>query len=91
MFKNRGLAFKLGLGFGLAILFTIIVAGVGYKSLDMLLSRSKKMETVNSISDAITAARMDMLYYINNKEAARLDSFRKHLGSAKDMAQTLKR
>jgi methyl-accepting chemotaxis protein len=91
MFKNRGLAFKLGLGFGLAILFTVIVAGVGYKSLDMLLSRSKKMRTVNSISDAIVSARMDMLYYMNNKDATRLESFRKYLGSAKDMAQSLKR
>jgi len=91
MFKNRGLAFKLGLGFGLAILFTILVAGVGYESLSMLLSRSQKMDTVNSISDAIMGARMDMLYFMNTNDAKRLENFHKHLDSAKDMAQTLKR
>ncbi|WP_300159384.1 methyl-accepting chemotaxis protein [Solidesulfovibrio sp.] len=91
MFKNRGLAFKLSLGFCLLIVFTVIVAAVAYKSQDALLDRTNKMDTVNTISDAITAARMDMLYYMNSDETARLDSFRKRLGTAKDMAQNIKR
>jgi methyl-accepting chemotaxis protein len=90
MFKNRSLAFKLGLGFGLLILFTIAVAVVGGVSLNRLLERSGKMETVNAISGDITKARMDMLYYMNTKDAARLDVFRKNLSAAKDKAQNLK-
>lgn len=90
MFKNRGLAFKLGLGFGLLILFTLAVAVIGYMSLDQLLSRSDKMEAVNDISDSITNARMNMLYFTNSKDPARLDAFRKDLGKAKEKAQALK-
>lgn len=90
MFKNRSLAFKLGLGFGLLILFTITVAVVGGVSLNRLLERSGKMETVNTISDSITKARMDMLYYMNTKDPSRLDVFRKNLSAAKDKAQNLK-
>ncbi|EFL49205.1 methyl-accepting chemotaxis sensory transducer [Solidesulfovibrio fructosivorans JJ]] len=90
MFKNRSLAFKLGLGFGLLIVFTVLVAGVGYVSLDQLMARSSKMEIVNEISDAITAARMDVLYFMNSKDRARLESFRKHLANARAQAQALK-
>ncbi|MYL84028.1 HAMP domain-containing protein [Desulfovibrio aerotolerans] len=90
MFHNRGLAFKLGTGFGLLILFSIAVAGIGYSSLAKLISRSDKMETVTAISDGVQIARMDMLYFINTKDAGKLDAFRKHLGVAKDKAQALK-
>ncbi len=91
MFKNRGLAFKLSLGFCLLIVFTVVVAAVAYRSQQALLERTNKMDSVNAVSDAIAFARMDVLYYLNTEEAARLDSFRKHLDTAKDMAQTLKR
>lgn len=90
MFKNRGLAFKLGFGFGLLILFTLLVAGVGYLSLDQLLGRSAKMETVNTVSEAITRARMDMLYFMNTKDAGRIKTFRDNLARAKEQAQALK-
>uniref|UniRef100_I2Q2F6 Methyl-accepting chemotaxis protein n=1 Tax=Desulfovibrio sp. U5L TaxID=596152 RepID=I2Q2F6_9BACT len=90
MFKNRGLAFKLGLGFGLLILFTVAVAVVGYLSLDQLLSRSNKMEAVNDISSDVTDARLDALYYLLNKESSRVESFRKALGGSMAKAQSLK-
>ncbi len=90
MLKNRGLAFKLGLGFGLLILFTIAVSVVGYWSLDQLLSRSSKMQAVNEISDGITNARLNMLYFTNFKDQTRLDAFRKDLGGAKEKALALK-
>jgi len=90
MFHNRGLAFKLGTGFGLLILFSIVVSAIGYTSLGKLISRASKMDTVNSISDGVQNARMDMLYFINTKDAGKLDAFRKHLGEARDKAQALK-
>jgi len=90
MFHNRGLAFKLGTGFGLLILFSIVVAGIGYLSLGKLISRADKMGTVNDISDGVQNARMDMLYFISMKDTGKLDAFRKHLGVAKDKAQALK-
>ncbi|MFP5258116.1 MAG: methyl-accepting chemotaxis protein [Acidobacteriota bacterium] len=90
MFRNRGLAFKLGTGFGLLILFCIVVSGIGYLSLGKVISRAEKMDVVNTISDGVQNARMDMLYFISSKDTAKLDAFRKHLGEARDKAQTLK-
>ena len=90
MFRNRGLAFKLGAGFALLILFTIVVSSIGYMSLGDVLSRVDKTDKVNTISKGVTNARMDMLYFINNKDASKIDSFRKHLGNARDSAQSLK-
>ena len=90
MFHNRGLAFKLGTGFGLLILFSVVVSAIGYTSLGKLISRASKMETVNSISDGVQNARMDMLYFINSKDAGKLDAFRKHLSEARDKAQALR-
>ena len=90
MLKDRGLAFKLGLGFGLLILFTLAVAVVGYLGLSGLMDRAKKVDTVNAISDGVTTARLDMLYFASTKDPARLEAFRKHLGTARDQAQALK-
>ncbi|HML55560.1 MAG TPA: methyl-accepting chemotaxis protein [Solidesulfovibrio magneticus] len=91
MFKNRGLAFKLGSGFGLLICLTLIVSGIGYNGLGDLMSRVDKMDAVTAISDNVLNARMDMLYFMQSKDNARLEAFRKHLGLAKDKAQTLRR
>lgn len=90
MFRNRGLAFKLGTGFGLLILFSVVVSAIGYSSLGKLISRADKMDTVNTISDGVQNARMDVLYFINTKDTGKLDAFRKHLGEARDKAQALK-
>jgi methyl-accepting chemotaxis protein len=90
MFKNRGLAFKLGSGFGLLILLSLVVSGIGYNSLGDLIARVDKMDAVNGISENVLNARMDMLYFINSKDATKLDAFRKHLGLAKESAQSLK-
>ena len=90
MFRNRGLAFKLGSGFALLIFFTIAVSYIGYMSLGDVLSRVNKTEMVNTISDGVTSARLDMLYFISTKDTAKIDSFRKHLGNARDSAQSLK-
>lgn len=90
MFANRGIAFKLGLGFALLIIFTVAIAGVGYVGLNDLLTRSAKMDAVGAISDAITNARMDMLYFMNTKEFGRKDAFTKNLTKARENAQNLK-
>jgi len=90
MFAKRGIAFKLGLGFALLIIFTVAVAGVGYLGLSDLLTRSAKMDAVGDISGAITSARMDMLYFMNSKDIGRKESFVKSLAKARENAQNLK-
>ncbi len=90
MFKNRGLAFKLGSGFGLLIMFSIVVSLVGYKGLGDMLVRTEKMQLVGEVNDGVSVARMDALYFLNTRELSRADTFRKHLAEARDTAQRVK-
>jgi len=90
MLANRGIAFKLGSGFALLIVFTVAVAIVAYLGLDGMMSRSSKMDAVNDISDTITNARLDMLNYVATNDARQLDSLRKLLAKARGNAQALK-
>lgn len=90
MLSNRGIAFKLGLGFALLILFTLAVAVIAYFGFDGLMMRSNKMDAVNSISDTITNARLDMYGYMVTNDSSRLDALRKLLAKAKNSTQALK-
>jgi len=90
MLANRGIAFKLGSGFALLIVFTVAVAIVGYMGLGGMMSRSSKMDAVNAISDTITNARMNMLNYIATNDSGRLEALHKQLVGARENAQALK-
>jgi hypothetical protein len=90
MLANRGIAFKLGLGFALLILFTVAVAVVGYLGLGGMLARSAKMDAVGAISENITSARMNMLYYMVSSDSTRVEALRKNLVKAREETQALK-
>jgi len=90
MFKNRGLAFKLGVGFGLIILFVLTVGVVGYLGLGGLVERADKMDAFNDISDCVTTARRHLLQYSNTKDQVRLEGFRKQVTLGKEKTQELK-
>jgi len=88
MFAKRGIAFKLGLLDSLCSSCSPLPSPVwGYLGLSDLLTRSAKMDAVGDISDAITNARMDMLYFMNSKDIGRKESFVKSLAKARENAQ----
>jgi len=90
MLKNMNLTVKLGIGFVLLILSTIGVAYVGWDSLKSLAGRADKSSKMAEISENTLLARLDMLYYIDQKDEKRLESLRKLLSDSRATAQGLK-
>ncbi len=90
MFANLRIAAKLGIGFGLLLLFTAVVAFVGWKGLRDISDRASKTEQVNTIVAETLLARMDVLYFMDTKDAARIDQFQKRAEGILSRAAALK-
>ena len=90
MFKNMNLTVKLGIGFTLLILATVCVAMVGWNGLHNLTSRSEKSSKMGDIVEKTLMARLDMLYFIDQRDEKRLESLKSHLSESRATAQGLK-
>jgi len=76
MFANLRVAVKLGIGFGLLLLFTAVVASVGWFSLGAIADRAGKIGGVTTIVTETLLARMDGLYFMVFKDAPRVEQFK---------------
>ncbi|NMC49160.1 MAG: HAMP domain-containing protein [Desulfovibrio sp.] len=90
MFANLRIAVKLGIGFGLLLLFTATVSFVGWRSLNAMSDRASKMEGVNTIVSDTLLARMDVLNFMNSKDATRIEQFTKKMDGVVSRAAALK-
>lgn len=70
MFENISVRSKLVLGFALVLLLTCVVAGAGWHSIDLLLSRSSKVDTAYEFQVAINKARGLRLEYLQTTNKA---------------------
>ncbi|QLA15573.1 methyl-accepting chemotaxis protein [Desulfolutivibrio sulfoxidireducens] len=90
MFANLRIAVKLGIGFGLLLLFTAVVAFVGWQSLGSMTDRAEKTEDVNTIVAETLLARMDVLNFMQSKDTTRIDQFAKRAEGILSQAADLK-
>ena len=90
MLKNASIAVKLGLGCGLLIVFTMAVAFVSWTGLNNVASRAKKSDHVNMLVNNLVQCRLDILYYMGNKDDKRLEAFRKRIAESKNLALGIK-
>ncbi|MFZ5428472.1 MAG: methyl-accepting chemotaxis protein [Thermodesulfobacteriota bacterium] len=90
MFRNMSLAMKLGIGFSLLILFTLCVALVSWNGLSNVSSRSGKTTSMGGIVEDTLTARLEMLYFMNQRDEKRLQSLRQHLADSRNAAIALK-
>lgn len=90
MFKNLRLAAKLGIGFGMLLLFTAVVSFVGWRGQTQILDRADKSQEVNIILGDMQLARMDVLFFMNTKDQARVESFNKRMNSVIEHALAMK-
>ncbi len=90
MFANLRIAVKLGIGFGLLLLFTAVVASVGWFSLGSIADRADKVEKVNFIVSETLLARMDVLYFMDAKDQGRIEQFKKRVEAIVTQAAALK-
>ena len=68
MFKNMKLGLKLGLGFGIVLLLTCIVAVLAMKQQGNLSDRIMKTESVNSVISSSNAARIAALKFMDEHD-----------------------
>jgi methyl-accepting chemotaxis protein len=90
MLNNRGIAFKLGLGFGMCILFTLIVSGVYWIGLSSILDRTKLEDKSQGIADELTATRLAMSRYADLRKPEDLDKVRGNLNHLYEKVKALK-
>lgn len=63
-FANISVNMKLGLGFGLVLVFTAILALTGWNSLGNLIDRSNWMSDITSLNSQLTKMRVTRLQYM---------------------------
>jgi methyl-accepting chemotaxis protein len=63
-FANISVNMKLGLGFGLVLVFTAILALTGWNSLGSLIDRSNWMSDITSLNSQLTKLRVTRLQYM---------------------------
>ena len=63
-FSNRSVNLKLGLGFGLVLLFTLILALTGWRSLGMLIDSGNRTTDLARLESALTKLRISRMQYL---------------------------
>lgn len=64
LLANMSVTRKLGLGFAVVLLLTIVLAIVGWNGLDSLAKRSSLMNEITQLSDLLTKLRITRLQYM---------------------------
>ncbi|MEL7640306.1 MAG: methyl-accepting chemotaxis protein [Solidesulfovibrio sp.] len=90
MFSNRGIAFKLGAGFGLCILFTLVVSGVYWTGLAGIMERSDLEDKAQDLADGLYAARLIMSRYAQGYAQKDLEAVRARLTDISAKAKALR-
>jgi methyl-accepting chemotaxis protein len=90
MFKNLKIAIKLGIGFGLILLFCAVIALVAYTSQNRISDLAGKSAEVSDLAADMLLSRADVLYFMNEKKPERIESFKKRMAESRKRAQHLK-
>jgi len=90
MLKNRGIAFKLGMGFGLCILFTLIVSTVYWRGLAGIMARSALEDRGQELADGIYQTRLVMTRYSQRYQDKDLESVRARLATLLEKTKSLR-
>ncbi|MBF0107718.1 MAG: methyl-accepting chemotaxis protein [Magnetococcales bacterium] len=84
--KNLKVSMKLGLGFGGVLLFTLVVAFVGWDGLESVNDRGMKVKKVNEIVDHYNLMRLSRRDYIISEAAADTEKTLEFLGKVQTQA-----
>jgi methyl-accepting chemotaxis protein len=63
-FANLGVTFKLGMGFGLVLTLSILLALASWMSIDKLIWRGDRMTDISRLNDALMDLRVSRLHYM---------------------------
>ncbi len=79
MLKNLRIAWKLGVGFGVVLLLTVVSAYVSWRSQNTLIERADKAAGVDHIYNEVTQGRVDVLYYMQFRDESKIAVFQKRM------------
>ena len=74
MLKDMRLGLKLGLGFGVVLLLTIVVAGIGYRGMKAVEDRVDKADDVNRLVRFILEGRVQEKNFMLRKDQKNIDA-----------------
>ena len=87
--KNAKLGVKIGVGFGVLILLTLIVASASWLGLDRVIKGADSSRMVSDVFSSVLLSRIDALNVMYAGDNARVDGFKKKLESAREGAARL--
>ncbi len=90
LFKNFKISIKLGIGFGVVLMLTCLVAILGYKQINMLGGRIFKIDSSSNIINSSNMARINALYYIWKVDDKYADGVDKNLQNLINKAEEVK-
>ncbi len=79
--KNLKVSLKLGMGYAAVVLLTVVVAVLGMRSLDGLISRGEKVEAANSLLDEANEIRFASAQFELTGDASYVDRLDRSVGN----------
>ncbi len=89
MFKNLNTGWKLGIGFGMLLLFIAALSVVSWYSQSSLIDGADKSQQVDNIAAEMDGARLQAMYYTHFKDEKYVKTFKEHLANLTKIAQEL--
>ncbi|SDL47948.1 methyl-accepting chemotaxis protein [Maridesulfovibrio ferrireducens] len=80
MFKNLKLGWKIGGGFGIVLILTLLVGSVGWLGMSKVSEQSDQTSIVNKVVRDVYSARLMVLYYTLKGTPDYIDSFHDSIG-----------
>lgn len=81
--QNRSVGYKLGCGFGLVILLTVLVAFTGHYSLNMVSSRGDKVTASYNMDMLLLTAKLNFNDYVTTRNKTNADATLNNLNTLK--------
>lgn len=82
--QNRSVGYKLGCGFGLVILLTVLVAFTGHYSLNMVSSRGDKVTASYNMDMLLLTAKLNFNDYVTTRNKTNADATLNNLNTLKN-------
>ena len=86
MLKNMQLSAKIGGGFAVVLLLTLVIGYVGWNGLWLVADRSNKANDMGLIVNSMQAMRQDVLYFMNEHTEERVASFKENTAKLRSLA-----
>ncbi len=89
MFKNLSTGWKLGIGFGMLLLFIAALSFVSWYGQSTLIAGADNTHQVDRMASEMYGARLQAMYYTHFQDDKYITNFKAHLGTITKIAQDM--